>query len=170
MAYNPNRRGPLPTYQTKEEKYEARKARQREKYQREQAAKRHSTFNNAFQSGSTPVANLQNLVQLEQFAPTNPYQFQPLVHYDNAFLPVQFDDDFGQLLSLSPPRSPSLGSASIDISEISEPEVEELNILAPAIKEEDVGFQDINELVPDPEAGDQSALKKLSIRLADQLI
>jgi len=102
MAYNPNRRGPLPTYQTKEEKYEARKARQREKYQREQAAKRHSTFNNAFQSGSTPVANLQNPVQLEQFAPTNPYQFQPLVHHDNAFLPVQFDDDFGQLLSPSP--------------------------------------------------------------------
>ncbi len=58
----------------------------------------------------------------------------------------------------------------MDILEISEPKVEELNVLAPAIKEEDVGFQDIDKLVLDLEAGDQSVLKKLSIWLANQLI
>jgi hypothetical protein len=162
-------RGRKRTYGSTAEREEAKNARRRQSRRVKQALERDAQFHSAFPPASTPALNLPNLSQPENRA-ANPSKSQPLAHHDNGFLPIQFDDDFGHLLSPSPPRSPSLGSASMDISEISEPEPEELNVPAPAIEEEDAGFLDIDELVPDPEAGDQSALEKLSIRLADQLI
>ena len=58
------------------------------------------------------VPNLQYSVQLNEFPPANPRDFQPPIGYDNGFIPLQIDDELEQLL---PPPSASLGSASMDI-------------------------------------------------------
>jgi hypothetical protein len=71
------------------------------------------------------------------------------------------DDKFKGLLLLP---SPSLGSASIDISDV---ESCELNVNEPIKEVEDAGFQDIDNVVPDI---GQLEAEKLAIRLTNQLV
>jgi hypothetical protein len=92
MPQIPKKLGPLPLYQSKDEKYEARKARQRERYQQKRAEERHSTFQNVFQAVPGPVPNLQYPVQLNGFPPASPRDFQPPIGYDDGFIPLQIDD------------------------------------------------------------------------------
>ena len=155
MPRTAKKRGPRPLYESKDEKYEARKARQRERYQQKRAGQ----FQNTFQLALGPVPT-QNAAQPENHIPPN----QPSFYYENR---LQIDDDFGYLLPPSPPQSPSLGSASMDISE---PESDELNIENPPIRQSDAEFEDIDMLVPDLISDDQSAVAKLAVRLADQLL
>ncbi|KAH8749826.1 hypothetical protein BGZ57DRAFT_945613 [Hyaloscypha finlandica] len=137
MPQIPKKRGPPPLYQSKDKKYQARKARQREKYQQKRAEQRHS---------------------LNDFAPASPRDFQPPADYNDGFNPLRIDDEFEGLLPLP---SPSLGSASMDISEV---ESCELHVQEPV--QEDADFPDIDDLLPDV---DQSEVEKLAIRLTNQL-
>jgi hypothetical protein len=104
---------------------------------------------------------MQNPMQLNDFAPASPRDFQPLAGYDDGFNPLQIDDEFEGLLPLP---SPSLGSASMDISEV---ESCELHVQEPVQEVEDADFPDIDDLLPDV---DQSEVEKLATRLTNQLV
>jgi hypothetical protein len=125
MPQIPKKRGPLPLYQSKDEKYQARKARQRERYQQKRAIQQHSTFQNVFQAVPRPAPSIQHPIHLNDFAPASPHDFESPVGYNNGFIPLQIDDEFEELL---PPPSPSLDLASIVISEI---ESCQLNVYKP---------------------------------------
>ena len=155
MPRIPKKRGPRPLYESNDKKYEARKARQRERYQQ----KRAGHFQNTFQLAPGP-APTENVVQPENITSLD----QPLLQHDNGF---QIDDDLGDLLPTSPPRSPSLGSTSMDISE---PDSDALSLEGPPIAQADDEFEDIDILVPDIIASDLSAVEKLAIQLTDQLL
>jgi hypothetical protein len=161
MPQIPKKRGPLPLYQSKDEKYEARKARQRERYQQKRGEQRHSVFQNVFQAAPEPVPDIQHQIQLNDFPPASLRDFQPPTGYNDRFIPLQVDDEFEQLL---PPPSPSLGSASMDISDI---ESCELNVYEPVQEVEDAEFPDFDDQLPDV---DQSEVEKLAVRLANQLV
>jgi hypothetical protein len=85
---------------------------------------------------------IQHPIQLNDFLPASPRDFQSPAGYDNGFVPLQIDDGFAGLL-LAP--SPSLGSASIDILDM---ESCELNVDKLIKEAEDADFWDINNLVP----------------------
>jgi len=161
MPQIPKKRGPLPLYQSKDEKYEARKARQRERYQQKRGEQRHSVFQNVFQAAPEPVPDIQHQIQLNDFPPASLRDFQPPTGYNDRFIPLQVDDEFEQLL---PPPSPSLGSASMDISDI---ESCELNVYEPVQEVEDAEFPDFDDQLPDV---DQLEVEKLAVRLANQLV
>jgi hypothetical protein len=74
---------------------------------------------------------------------------------------LQISDEFKELL---PPRSPSLGSASIDISEVKSCEI---NVHKPIKEVEDADFPDIDDLLPDI---GEAEVEKLAIRLTNQLV
>jgi hypothetical protein len=99
-----------------------------------------------------------------------PFNYEQFYYYKDQNIAVQIEDEFDRLLPL---QSPILGSASMDISE---PESEEPDIgdpiaePEPIIEQENAEFIDIDELVPNDEAGGQSVVEKLSIQLANQLI
>jgi hypothetical protein len=124
MLRGPKRHGRPAFYQSKDERYEARKARQREKYWQDRARKQHSTFYNTFQTAIEPALSIPSLEQLALSSSTNPYNFPSITIEDDRFIPIQVEDEFEELLLL---QSPSLSSAAIDISEVEscESEIEE---------------------------------------------
>jgi hypothetical protein len=154
-------RGRKPKYSSQEERRQARNARDREKYRQKQLTNRATAFQNGFQAAPGPVPSIQHPMQLNEFPPASPRDFQPVAGYDDGFIPLQFDDEFEQLL---PPPSPSLGSASTDISEV---ESCELNVQEPIEEVEDAEFPDIDDLLPDV---DQLEVEKLAVRLTNQLV
>ena len=97
-------------------------------------------------------------MQLNDFPPASLRDFQSLVGYNDGFVPLQIDDEFEGLLPLP---SPSLGSASIDISDV---ESCELNVNEPIGEVEGADFPDIDDLVPDV---GQSEVEKLATRLTN---
>jgi hypothetical protein len=117
--------GRKPKYSTQEERRQARNARDRVKYRQKQLINQTAVFQNVFQAVSGPVPNIQHPIQLNDFTPARPRDFQSPAGYDDGFIPLQIDDDFEELL---PPLSPSLGSAFMVISEI---ESYELNVYEP---------------------------------------
>jgi hypothetical protein len=104
---------------------------------------------------------MQNPIQHNDSTPASPRDFQSPASQDNAFIPLQIDDEFEDLL---PPPSPSLGSASMDISDV---EYCEINVQEPIQEVEDADFQDIDDFVLDE---DESEVEKLAIRLTEQLV
>lgn len=114
MPQETTRHGPFPSYESKEAKYEAKKARQRQRYQRRQASQRNRVFDNTFSGPAEPF--LPTSFNLRQLHEVPADASRPTI--DDEFLP-QFDDEIEEFL---PPLSPSLGSISMDISELSEPE------------------------------------------------
>jgi hypothetical protein len=153
-------RGRKSNYSSQEERRQARNARDREKYQKKQLINRAIAFHNVFQAAPGPVLDIQHPIQPNDFPPAGPRGLQPLAGYDE-FAPPQIDNEFEGLLPLP---SPSLGSASMDISEI---ESCELHINKPIEEGEDADFPDIDDLVPDV---GQSEVEKLAIRLTNQLV
>jgi len=81
-------RGRKPKYSSQEERCQARNARDRAKYQQKQVITRATAFQNVFQAASGPVLNTQNPIQLDEFAPASPHNFQPPAGYDNGFIPL----------------------------------------------------------------------------------
>ena len=132
-----------------------------EKYHQKQLTTRATAFQNVFQAAPRPVPNIQNLIQLNDSPPASPRDFRSPAGYDDGFNPPQMDDEFEGLLPL---LSPSLGSASMDISEV---ESCELHVQEPVQEVEDADFPDIDDLLPDV---DQSEVEKLAFRLTNQLV
>jgi hypothetical protein len=144
-------RGRKRVYASEREREQAKVARRREKRQ-QQAAQRNG------QVGYNIPINPQLLAGPSiGLPPLNYEQF----YYEDQNIAVQIEDEFDQLLH---PPSPSLGSASMVISE---PESEEPDIREPIQEAEDADFQDIDDLVP---GVGQSEVEKLAIRLTDQLV
>jgi hypothetical protein len=154
-------RGRKPKYSSPEERRQARNTRDRARYQRQQHTARVSVFENVFQPPLGLAQDLQNTIQPRGFASTNLHEPQFPEDYDNGFTLLQMNDEFEELLPLP---SPSLGSASMDISEV---ESCELNIQEPIQQVDDSGFQDIDDLVLDI---DQLDIEKLAIQLTNQLV
>ena len=141
-------RGRKRVYTSEREREQAKVARRREKRQ-QQAAQRNG------QAGySIPIEPQLLAGPSIGLPPPNHEQFY---YYEDQNIAVQIEDEFDRLLH---PPSPSLGSASMDISE---PETEELDIEEPVIEQENVDFPDIDDLVPD---ADESEVGKLAVRLA----
>lgn len=154
--------GPAPIYQSKTEQYEARKARQREKYRLKRVSERAVAFTSAFPTPSAyPVTTVPSRSAL--------FHNEPV--YRDEYLPLQIDDELaGLVYEGSPPPSPSLGSASMDISD-TEPDIHDLDVPAePLAEDEYAGFQDIDQLMPDADTNKLSAVNTLGIRLSDQLL
>ena len=154
-------RGRKPKYSSQEERRQARNARDRVKYQQKQLTNRATAFQNVFQAAPGPVPNIQHPMQLNDFPPASLRDFQSPAGYDDGFVPLQIDDEFEGLLPLP---SPSLGSASMDISDV---ESCELNVNEPIGEVEGADFPDIDDLVPDV---GQSEVEKLATRLTNQLV
>ena len=102
----------------------------------------------------------ENVVQPENVTPLD----QSPVYYNNRF---HIDNDFGPLLPLSLPWSLSLGLALMDISE---PESDQLNLEDTTKEQTDEEFINIDILVPDIIPDDQSVVRRLVVRLTDQLL
>jgi hypothetical protein len=158
MADIPRRRGRQFVYQSQEEKYEAQKARQRERYQQKRAEQQYTVFQNTFSASQISNSSLSDTNQVNNLA-----------GQDDEFDSLQIEDEFDGLL---PPRSPSLGSASMDLSE---PEPYELIVQEPIEQieneplqsMEDDEFEDVDHSVPnvvDPK------VEELAIRLTNQLL
>ena len=145
-------RGRKRVYTSEREREQAKVARRREKRQ-QQAAQRNG------QVGQRIPIDPQLLAGPSIGLP--PPNHEQFYYYEDQNIAVQIEDEFDRLLH---PPSPSLGSASMDISE---PETEELDIEEPVIEQENVDFPDIDDLVPDV---DESEVGKLAVRLANQLI
>ena len=118
-------RGRKPKYSSQEERRQARNTRDRAKYRQKQLINQTTVFHNVFQTASGPVPTIQNLIQLNDFAPVSPRDFESLVGYNDGFIPLQINDEFEELLHLP---SLSLGLASMVISEIKSCE---LNVYKP---------------------------------------
>src|ERR1700738_4640288 len=127
-------RGRKPKYSSQEERRQARNARDRVKYQQKQLTNRATAFQNVFQAAPGPVPNIQHPMQLNDFPPASLRDFQSPAGYDDGFVPLQIDDEFEGLLPLP---SPSLGSASMDISDV---ESCELNVNEPIGEVEGADF------------------------------
>lgn len=115
-----------------------------------------------------------NPFQAIHINPIGPVEPQPLA-YDNEFILLQIDDEFGDLLLVENPLpSPSLGSAPMDISdsELGEPNQDIPELEPGSDAEEDAGFEDIDELVPDVEEGheENEDVERQTTRLVTQLL
>jgi hypothetical protein len=132
--------GRKPKYSSQEEQRQARNVRDREKYRQKQLMNHAIAFQNVFQAAPRPVLNIQNPIQLNDFPPASPHDFQSPAGYNNGFVPLQINDKFKGLLPLP---SPSLSSASMDISEV---ESCKLNVQEPIQEVKDAEFPDINDL------------------------
>ena len=140
-------RGRKRVYTSEREREQAKVARRRGKRQ-QQAAQRNS------QVGYNILIDPQLLASPSISLP--PPNYEQFYYKDQNI--VQIEDEFDQLLH---PPSPSLGSASMDISEVKSCE---LNIEEPIQEVEDADFQDIDDLVLDV---GQLEVEKLAIRLTN---
>lgn len=157
-----SKRGRKPQYGSTEQWREARNARRRHTYRKKQYQEQESSWNHTFQSASGHILEEQHSQPFENFG-----NVWPPADQDNDFSFAQpAGDEFeGILAPPTPIQSPSLGSASMDISES---ETQDLDVpVTPIGRNAHVEFQDIDELEP---GADLSDIEKLSIRLVDQLL
>ena len=158
MPQEKPRHGPCPYYESKEAKYQAKKARQRQRYQQRQASQRNRVFDNAF-SGPTESFP-RTRYNIRQPSEVHASDTRPTI--DDEFLP-QFDDEIELFL---PPPSPLLGSTSMDISNQAES--------GGAMGVETVlgldESEDIVEVRTEGDADDTLGVEKLAHRLAGQLL
>ena len=158
MPQEKPRHGPCPCYESKEARYEAKKSRQRQKYQQRQASQRNRELDNAF---SGPVESfLPTRYNIRQ--PSEVHANDPRPTIEDEFLP-QFDDEIEPFL---PPRRPSLGYISMNISNALESEgaKEAETVLGLVEAERTV------EAETEGNSDDTPGVGKLALRLTDQLL
>ena len=168
------KRGRKAAYASSHESEQAKVARRKQRRQEQRALSRDAQFSNVFTLAPPPMPSPWNPFQAIHINPIGPVEPQPLA-YDDEFVLLQIDDEFGDLLLVENPLpSPSLGSVPMDISdsELGEPNQDTPELEPGSDAEEDAGFEDIDELVPDVEEGheENEDVERQTTRLVTQLL